>query len=244
MAGTNRVAGLVGAVLGLVGAVLGGVVAGGLALTGPAAAHSGVTVEPKVAGSPNALVTFNAQAESGTAGIGSVKVVLPDGLAPSDVTYAGGPTGWTLAVDTDGFSVGGTPTLPTGRDARFQVRLRQLPLVPTLVFKVLVNYTNGQVDRWIEVPRPGAAEPANPAPVVTLAAPPGGFPAVQPTPSAVSSAPPAASASAVPPAVAQPPVEPTSGSSALPWVIGVLGLVVVLGGLAALLLRGRRPTPV
>jgi hypothetical protein len=42
---------------------------------------------------------------------------------------------------------------------------------------VLQTYTDGRVDRWIEVPSAANAKPEFPAPVVTLAAPPGGSPA-------------------------------------------------------------------
>lgn len=152
-----------------------GVVVGALSLVTPAFAHTGVTVEPAVAGAVNATVSFNAAAESTTAGITSLKIVLPQGIAPGDVTFVDGPAGWALQPDADGYVVSG-PAVPVGRDVQHRVRVKQLPVVPALVFKVLQTYTDGRVDRWIEVPSAANANPENPAPVVQLAAPPGGFP--------------------------------------------------------------------
>jgi hypothetical protein len=221
-----------------------GVALAALAAPGPAAAHTGITVEPKVAGSPNALITISAEAESNTAGITSVKIVLPAGIVFADVTLASAPPGWALNQDADGYVVGGPP-LPVNRDARHQIRVRQLPMTPTLVLKTLVNYTNGQVDRWIEVPQPGAAEPANPAPVATLAAPPGGFQAPAPSVSSpaqsaaasVSPSDPKAGASTI---VAPPLREADSDASPLPWLLGGVGVVLVaaLAGLYFLRRRG------
>src|SRR5689334_11398561 len=110
----------------LTAGVLAGVFAGALLGALPAAAHTEVVVEPAVGGAANASVTFNAEAEWDKAGIVSVKVSLPAGIAPADVTYASGPTGWALAPDADGFVVTG-PALPTGRSAKYAVKVRQLP---------------------------------------------------------------------------------------------------------------------
>jgi uncharacterized protein YcnI len=201
-----------------------GAVVGALAFAAPAWAHTTVKVEPAVAGAPNALVTVNAAAESDTAGIASLRVVLPAGIAPADVTYVDGPSGWALQLDAEGYVVSG-PAVSAGRDAVHRVRVKQLPSTPTLVFKVLQTYTDGRVDRWIEVPEAGSAEPEFPAPVVTLAAPPGGFP-----PSGAPSSAPSTSASAT-----AAPIDPTSvagpdtgtdSRGPLPWVI--LGVVVVV----------------
>jgi MYXO-CTERM domain-containing protein len=210
-------------------------VAGVLGLAAPAWAHTSVTVEPAVAGSANALVTVNAAAESDTAGIASLRVVLPAGITPGDVSYVDGPPGWALQPDAEGYVVGG-PAVPVGRDAVHRVRVTALPSTPTLVFKVLQTYTDGRVDRWIEVPSGANAEPEFPAPVVTLAAPPGGF--------ASSSAP---SSPAAPPASDQvdsttpagPDLAADSGS-ALPWIIVTVAVVAALAVGAVLLIRRRR----
>src|SRR5262245_18077297 len=96
--------------------VLFGALVGVLAFAAPAWAHTTVKVEPAVAGAPDAVITVNAAAESDTAGIASLKVVLPAGLAPGDVTYVDGPAGWTLRAEADGYVVSGPP-VAVGRDA-------------------------------------------------------------------------------------------------------------------------------
>jgi uncharacterized protein YcnI len=217
-----------------------GAVVGALVFAAPAWAHTTVKVEPAVAGAPNALVTVNAAAESDTAGIASLRVVLPAGIAPADVTYVDGPPGWALQPDAEGYAVSG-PAVTVGRDAVHRVRVKQLPSTQTLVFKVLQTYTDGRVDRWIEVPEAGSAEPEFPAPVVTLAAPPGGFP---PSTAPPSAAPPSASPSETPA-----PIDPTSvagpdtgtGSKGpLPWVILGVVVVVVLAAAGGLIYARRR----
>src|SRR3954469_11860286 len=103
-----------------------GAVIGALAFAAPAWAPTTVKAEPAVAGSPNALVTVSAEAESDTAGITSLRVVLPAGIAPADVTYVDGPPGWALQPDAEGYVVSG-PALAVGRDAVHRVRVKQLP---------------------------------------------------------------------------------------------------------------------
>jgi Domain of unkown function (DUF1775) len=104
-----------------------------------------------------------------------------------------------------------------------------LPSTPTLVFKVLQTYTDGRVDRWIEVPSGANAEPEFPAPVVTLAAPPGGFTSAPSPPRSdqVDSTTPAG-----------PDLAADSGS-ALPWVIVTVAVVVVLAAGVVVLARRR-----
>lgn len=157
-------------------AALFGTVVGAVLVVAPASAHTTATAEPATAGAQNAVISFYAAAESTSAGITSLKIVLPAGIAPADVTFVDGPAGWALQPDADGYVVAG-PAVPVARDVQHRVKVRQLPLVPALVFKVLQTYSDGKVDRWIEVPSGANANPENPAPVVQLAAPPGGFPA-------------------------------------------------------------------
>lgn len=210
-------------------ALVAGVLGGALLLAAPAFAHTGATAEPAVAGAQNATISFNAAAESTTAGITSLKVVLPPGIAPGDVTYVDGPAGWALRPDADGYTVSG-PAVPVGRDVQHRVRVKQLPLVPAIAFRVLQTYTDGRVDRWIEVPSAANANPENPAPVVQLAAPPGGFPsgATSNVPSPGSTEHGAAEPTATTDNSAA--AEDDSGSP-LPWVLaGVVVLLVAAGG--------------
>ena len=134
-----------------------------LAVAGVAYAHTEVEIEPAVAGSVNAVMTVNAAAESTSAGIASVRVVLPAGMTASALTLSSGPPGWTLTPTRDGYSVGGPP-LPAGDDAVHAVTIARLPEDTRLVFKTLVTYTDGNVDRWIEEPSTANPRPANPAP--------------------------------------------------------------------------------
>ncbi len=218
---------------------------GALLVAAPASAHTGATVEPAVAGAPNATVSFNAAAESTTAGITSLKIVLPQGIAPADVTYLDGPAGWAMQPDNEGYVVSG-PAVAVGRDVRHRVRVRQLPVTPVLVFKVLQTYSDGRIDRWIEIPSGANANPENPAPVVQLAAPPGGFPsgAVSnvPTPASTdhggNGSPTAAPTDPAPDSASDSASD--DGGSPLPWIIvGVAALAVVAGGAFAYTRRKR-----
>ncbi|WP_457031691.1 DUF1775 domain-containing protein [Kitasatospora sp. P5_F3] len=156
--------------------------AGVVLLGGPAFAHTGVTSQQAQALAVDAVLSFKAAGESDTAGIDEVQVVLPAGIAPADVSLVKAPEGWTFKPGAEGFSVAG-PGLAPGKNAEYQVKVRQLPDAQQVVFKTLVLYTDTQVDRWIEVPQ-GGSEPKNPAPVLKLAkAAPGAVVLAAPTPS-------------------------------------------------------------
>lgn len=203
-----------------------------LALAGAAFAHVEVEAEPAVAGSANAVITFSAEAESDSAGITSVRIVLPAGIAPADVTLAKAPSGWRLAPGTDGYTVAGT-ALKTGADAVHSITVAALPSATTLVFKALVTYSDGSVDRWIEEPTSSGAEPDNPAPVLTLS------PAPKPsaTPAAVVTSAPAPVATETTAPAASATTDDSDGVSPLWWV--GLGLIVVLAAGAIIVLRRR-----
>jgi hypothetical protein len=212
--------------------------AGALALAGPAFAHVEVESATPQALAVDAVVSFNAEGESPTAGIKQVRVVLPAGLAPGDVSLVDAPRGWQLSAASDGYQVAG-PALAPGKNAAYKIKVRQLPDARQLVFKSVVTYTDGQVDRWIELPQ-GGAEPQHPASVLKLTA---AAPGAKPLPSggAANSASPAASAPASPAAAPAPdpssaPVAPSaspatataSGSSgSAVATVAVVGLLVV-----------------
>jgi len=215
----------------LTSVVLGGVV-GALALAPPAAAHTGVTVEPAVAGARGAVATFTAEAESKSAGVTSLRVVLPPGLVPADISLVEAPAGWALGMDAEAYLIAG-PALPAGQNLRHRVRIRQLPNVPVLVFKVLQTYSDGRTDRWIEEPSAANPNPDNPAPTVRLqAAAPGTV-----FESASPSAPPSTPSGPAPPVLAPatgevaPPAE-DSGRTLVWLVVTVLlaAAVLVAGG--------------
>ncbi|MCZ7379807.1 DUF1775 domain-containing protein [Micromonospora sp. WMMC250] len=216
-----------------------------VAIGTPASAHTGVKVSPARALASNAVVTVNAEAENDNAGVKSVQVFLPDGITAPDVTLLKAPKGWKLSsTAADSYTVGG-PAVPVGTDAEHQVRVRQLPNAPQVSFKILQTYSDGRVDRWIEVPSAANPEPANPAPTVKLAAaapPASAAPTTAPaTPSAAPSSA-ATDAPATDAAVTAFPSandEPAAGNGGL-WIgVGVLLAVIAAVG-AALYLRQRR----
>ncbi|NUT37451.1 MAG: DUF1775 domain-containing protein [Hamadaea sp.] len=226
-----------------IAAVAAGVVVGAVALAGSAWAHTQVTAKPAQALATNAQLGFSAAAESSKAGIASVRVVLPQGIAPADVTYVSGPAGWALAATADGFQVAGK-TLAVGTDAKFAVKVKQLPNARSIAFKTLVNYSDGTVDRWIEIPSAANPDPANPAPVVKLAAAaPGASPAVEPasvSPSPIAVVPSAQASTGTP--AAAPSTEPaSSGMNAAGWVlIAVLAAVALTLGVVLARRRSAR----
>lgn len=231
MLGGNRAeVGMVG--VGAVGrcvVVAAGVVLALLSGAGPASAHVEVRVEPARAGARDAVVTFTAEAESGTAGISSVQVQLPDGIAPGEVTLVSGPPGWALTVSPDGYTVSGPP-LPVGAELGYAVEVRQLPNTAAVAFKTVQSYTDGTADRWIGLTGPDGAAPEHPAPVATLAP-------------ATGSPPPSTTSTSAEPSTGAAGARPTSpagdgGPPAMAWA-GLAAAVVLAAGLVFVLVRRR-----
>ncbi|MFJ9716976.1 DUF1775 domain-containing protein [Streptomyces sp. NPDC101213] len=151
----------------------------------PAAAHVEVESAGAQALAENVRLTFVAESESATAGITELRVVLPEGIRPADVTYAGGPAGWEFAATADGYRVEG-PAVKVGEDAELSVVVRQLPDAKELAFKTLQTYGDGKVDRWIELGGSGddghGHGHGNEAPVLKLRAAAPGAHTVSPSP--------------------------------------------------------------
>jgi hypothetical protein len=114
---------------------------------------------------------------------------LPVGIAPADVSLAGGPEGWALTPTADGFELGGTPLAP-GVDAEYSVTVAQLPVDATeLAFPTLQRYSDGREDAWIEPVTDALPNSENPAPVLSVApAPPAATTAATPSPTASDTA--------------------------------------------------------
>ncbi|HEX6872165.1 MAG TPA: DUF1775 domain-containing protein [Micromonosporaceae bacterium] len=210
-------------------------VVGTLAFASAAFAHVEVSAQPAVAGAAPATVTFSAEAESGTAGITSVRIVLPAGITPNQVSLAKAPAGWQLTATADGYTVGGTALRP-GADAVHSVSVARLPEAATLVFKALVNYSDGSVDRWIEAPTAANPNPDQAAPVLNLR-PGTPAPAVTTPPPAT---PPAANSITV--AASSPAAAPATsdGGSAWLWLLIAAVAVGVVGAVVAVILARRR----
>ncbi|MFK4221990.1 DUF1775 domain-containing protein [Streptomyces sp. NPDC019890] len=164
-----------------------------LAVAGPAAAHVEVNASDPRALAKNVTLTFTSEAESDTAGIAKLQIVLPEGITPDAVSLKEAPAGWKLTPSKDGYTVGGK-ALATGTDAVHSITVTQLPDAKSLAFKTIETYGDGKIDRWIELPG-GGAEPENPAPVLALKpAAPGATastaaPSTSPTPTPPKAAP-------------------------------------------------------
>ena len=149
--------------------VVGAVLALG-AMAAPALAHVEVEATPGAPGATDATLKIMAAGESGTAGTSKLDVVADPAIAADQVTLVSGPTGWTLTPGTSGgFTLSG-PALAKGADAEISLKVKQLPNVPQVTFKVVQTYSDGEVVRWIELPGPDGKEPDNPAPVGKLTA--------------------------------------------------------------------------
>ncbi|HEY6748775.1 MAG TPA: DUF1775 domain-containing protein [Mycobacteriales bacterium] len=202
---------------------------------GPALAHVEVEAAPPRALATGAVLTMTAEAESDDAGITGVRIQLPSGLVPADLTLASGPAGWKLTGSATVVDVTG-PALPVGRSLRLGLRVRQLPAASQLVLKTIQSYSDGRQDAWIEVPSASVPDPDQPAPVVRLqAAAPGATPvprATTPAPAPTTTpATPSAAATSSAPAVAPAAADDDTGNGAA-WLFGgVLIGVVLLGGI-------------
>ncbi|WP_239015139.1 DUF1775 domain-containing protein [Streptomyces sp. CdTB01] len=157
-----------------------------LALAAPASAHAEVEADTPQALAENVTLSFVSEAESDSAGFTQLRIVLPDGIAPGDVTLDEAPKGWKLKTTSGGYSVAG-PALKAGVDAEHKIKIRQLPDAKEIAFKTVETYSDGKISRWIELPT-GGAEPEQPAPVLKLKAAAPGAKAVSPSPSATESA--------------------------------------------------------
>ncbi|MPY59992.1 DUF1775 domain-containing protein [Streptomyces spongiae] len=139
-----------------------------LALAAPAAAHAEVEADKPQALARDVTIGFVSEAESESAGFTELRVVLPEGIAPEDVTLREAPKGWKLKATSDGYTVGG-PALKTGANAEHEIKVRQLPDAKEIAFKTVETYSDGKISRWIELPS-GGDEPEQPAPVLELKA--------------------------------------------------------------------------
>jgi uncharacterized protein YcnI len=209
--------------VGRVGVVVVGAVAVVAGLAGPASAHVEVSADKAQAGATDVTVSFSAESESKTAGITSLRVVLPDGIKPADVAWVSGPAGWTLTSAADGYTVAG-PAVAAGEDAKYFVKITKLPVgAAELAFKTLQTYSDGKIYRWIESPSPGAAAPDSPAPVLKVQ-PAAAAPAA--TASAIPAPAPAESTAAAPAATTAAETAKTSSTSSAWWWIPVAVVVV------------------
>ena len=208
-------------------------------LAAPALAHVEVSAKPAQAGARDAVVTFDAEGESTTAGITGVRIQLPAGISASQVTLGSAPAGWRLTTPQGVVTIAG-PALAPSRNAVYSIRVAQLPASRQLVFKTIVAYSDGHVDRWIDLPTGGEAEPPNPAPVLSLApaapttAAPTTTTAAPTTPATTTAAPTPAPTSAA----GAPAAGGDGGGNAGIW-IAIAAAVALVAGVGTYLARRR-----
>ena len=165
--------------------LVGGVAALVGLMVATAAAH--VEIDPRSAkGGTSTQLVFSPLNEESDVGTVKVLVQFPreypiaSAVAQSDATWTPtvktrkvakaipGPDGKTnRAVDQIIWDGGPSPT-----DGAFDLPPVTIGPLPTttkrLYFKVVQTYANGHVDRWIQLPAPGATGPEFPAPVLRI----------------------------------------------------------------------------
>ncbi|WP_055495688.1 YcnI family protein [Streptomyces sp. TP-A0356] len=223
------------------GAVTALAAAGVLTAAGAAFAH--VTVHPQsyAKGATDGALTFRVPNEEDTAATTKVQIFLPTDhpvlgvlVSPRD--------GWDAQVTTTKLKTpiktdDGTVTdavseitwtggrIRHGQYEDFTVAFGRLPDdTDQLTFKALQTYSDGNVVRWIEEAKKGAAEPQNPAPVVQLTA--------KGTADGSGSTA-ASSGTAATPSDSPSSTRTAAGSDSTARGLGVAGLVVGVLGLAA-----------
>ncbi|MEU1408071.1 DUF1775 domain-containing protein [Streptomyces sp. NPDC005728] len=136
------------------------------ALAGSAFAHVKVTADTPQALAKNVTLSFRSEAEDKKAGFRALRVILPQGIAPADVTLVQAPEGWRMALVNGGYDIAG-PDLKKGVDLDYKVRIKQLPDARQLVFKTYTLYSDNKVQNWDELPAAGQT-PQSPAPLLQL----------------------------------------------------------------------------
>ncbi len=157
-----------------------------LLLSGPAFAHVGVQPGEAAKGG-YATIDFKVPNERDNASTTQLEVNFPidqplTSVMPQDVP------GWTVTVEKSkldkpltvhGKQINEAVTKVTwsggkiepGKFQQFPLSVGKLPEnADQMVFKSIQTYDNGEVVRWIEEAKEGAAEPQNPAPVLKLTA--------------------------------------------------------------------------
>ena len=202
-----------------------------LLAAGTASAHVVVSPNTAVGGSETQL-TFRAPNEAATAHFTKLVIHLP-AAHPLASLATQAMAGWTVSLSKsklskpittdDGTATEYTSTVTwTATDGgvapeqyqNFDVSVGPLPDSGTMVFTADQTYSDGTVVRWDELTRAGAAEPENPAPVLTLTA---------------------AAADGAGPAAARP-----GSSDGVARGLGIAGIVVAVGALAGAAVAGRR----
>jgi uncharacterized protein YcnI len=210
-------------------------------VAGPASAH--VTVNPNAATQGGyTKLTFRVPNEKASASTTKLEVVIPTDHPIPSISVKPVP-GWTAVIersklatplkDDDGneitdaiskitWTASADAAIKPGQFQEFDVSAGPLPEVDQIVFKALQTYSDGDIVRWIDVPKAGE-EAGHPAPVLKLA----------PKAATVDTTTQSSSAPSVTAAA-----DDNKGDSPWPLVISIVALVVALAGIGLALRRG------
>jgi uncharacterized protein YcnI len=192
-----------------------------LAIATPAFAHVEVSPESAPRGGSGTF-TFNVEDERDAANMNTVEFYFPEGVTADDIKPTA-PAGWDFAFTASPGSVRFTHPAPApDGDQSFTLAISPLPDTAELVFKTLVSYFDGTIDRWIDL-QTGSKEPPHPAAVVKLT---GSAPAATTTTEA------RATVTTV--------KRPDQGSNAGAITGVIIGAIVVVGAVIAVALRRGR----
>ncbi len=137
---------------------------------GPAAAHVTVSASSVQPGAW-AILTFTVPTESETASTVGLTVLLPTGTPFRSVLTEAVP-GWTVTTGPAKVEWKATGAgIGPGQFGRFAISAGPLPAGGTLFLPTTQHYSDGTDVDWVQQAQDGA-EPENPAPSITIAAPP------------------------------------------------------------------------
>ncbi|MGC9498130.1 YcnI family protein [Streptomyces sp. WG7] len=228
-----------------------------LALSAPAFAHVSVQPEGTAAKGGYAVVDFKVPNERDNASTTKLEVSFPTDHPLASVMPQPVP-GWkaeitkskldkpleshgkqlTEAVTKVTWTADGKGIEP-GYFQKFPVSVGALPEdADELVFKAIQTYDNKEVVRWIEVPQEGQEEPANPAPVLELAAAEGD--AHGSSGAKAEDGTEAAAQNTAADTTASSDSGSGDGTDTTARILGVVGIVVGAAGVAYGVLAGRR----
>ncbi|WP_338684381.1 YcnI family protein [Streptomyces acidiscabies] len=222
-----------------------------LALSSPAFAHVSVVAEGTAAKGGYAVVDFRVPNERDDASTVKLEVtfpadhplasVMPQPVEGWSVVVTKGKLAKPLSVHGKQITEAVTKVTWTASGKGIEPGfIQQFPLsvgalpedTDSLVFKALQTYSNKEVVRWIEVQADGAEEPEHPAPTLALAAASGdGHHGGGATEAAAANTTTTAASSA-----------DTDSTDTTARVLGVVGIVVGIAGVAYGVLAGRRRT--
>jgi uncharacterized protein len=228
-----------------------GSAASALLLAGPALAHVTASA-PSATQGGDATVTFTVPTESDTASTVGLRVQMPTDTPIASVAVQPKP-GWTfttkkgkpatpvsgdsgpvteVVTEVDWKVTAGGPGIKPGEFDTFLISVGPLPKTNIMTFKAIQSYSDGTSVAWIETPAPGStAEPAHPAPTISLA------PAENTGGASASTSPSTAGVDASSTTHAGGAVATDKDSNALAITALSIGIVALLVGVGALIMR-------